>query len=243
VDFTIVLQKGKVEELEATKYDNGCNGIEKLFKLASTGSTSNMHLFDAEDRLKKYDTVEEIIDDYFVTRLDLYNKRKEHLIEALEQILVVLSNKARYIQELLDGTIDLRKRKRDEIVALLSEKGYNIVDDDGEYKYLTKMPMDSVSEENVAKINREHEDKLDELERIKETTIHCMWLQDLELLEKEYQIYKQERTCKQTGKEGPVKKKMVVKKVSDITKKVVKKTHLLVESEEFEITVSVPIKK
>jgi DNA topoisomerase-2 len=243
VDFTITLQKGKVEELEATKYDNGCNGIEKLFKLASTGSTSNMHLFDAEDRLKKYDTVEEIIDDYFVTRLDLYNKRKDHLIEALEQILVILSNKARYIQELLDGTIDLRKKKRDEIVALLSEKGYQTIDDDSEYKYLTKMPMDSVSEENVAKINKEHEDKLDELERIKETTIHCMWLQDLEHLEKEYLIYKQERTSKQTGKEGPAKKKMVVKKVSDITKKVVKKTHILVENDEFEITVPVFIKK
>ena len=166
----------------------------------------------------------------------MYNKRKEHLIDSIEKILVVLSNKARYIQELLDGTIDLRKRKRDEIVALLSEKGYQTIDDDSEYKYLTKMPMDSVSEENVAKINKEHEDKLDELERIKETTIHCMWLQDLELLEKEYQIYKEERTCKQTGKPNiDKKKKVVVKKVSADTsasasvKKVVKKTHLLVE--------------
>jgi DNA topoisomerase-2 len=241
VDFTITLQKGKVEELEANKYDNNCNGIEKLFKLASTGSTSNMHLFDAEDRLKKYDTVEEIIDDYFVTRLDLYEKRKDYLIEALEQILVVLSNKARYIQELLDGTIDLRKRKRDEIVALLLEKCYQTIDDDSEYKYLTKMPMDSVSEENVLKINREHEDKMDELERIKETTIHCMWLQDLDVLEKEYLIYKEERTCKQTGKEGQVKKKKMVVKVSETDKKkVVKKVHniVVINDESIEIIVA-----
>jgi DNA topoisomerase-2 len=140
-----------------------------------------------------------------------------------------LSNKARYIQELLDGTIDLRKRKKDDIIALLSEKGYSIINDDIEYRYLTKMPMDSVSEENVAKINKEHEDKRDELERIKETTIHCMWLQDLDVLEKEYQMYKEERNVKQTGKpnaNAEKKKKMVVKKVSADTatiKKVVKK--------------------
>jgi DNA topoisomerase-2 len=238
VDFTITLQKGKVEELEAIKYDNSCNGIEKLFKLASTGSTSNMHLFDAEDRLKKYETVEEIIDDYFVTRLDLYEKRKMKLIDSLEKILIVLSNKARYINELLDDTIDLRKKKRDEIVALLSEKGYSIIDDDIEYKYLTKMPMDSVSEENVAKINKEHEDKMDELERINATSIHCMWLQDLDVLEKEYLIYKEERTCKQTGiaTANIVKKKMtIVKKVSEtvVTKKVVKKgaMHILIDEE------------
>lgn len=249
VDFTITLQKGKVEELEAISYDNGCNGIEKLFKLATTGSTSNMHLFDAEDKLKKYDTVEEIIDDYFVTRLALYNKRKEYLISALEHILIVLSNKARYIKELLDDTIDLRKKKKDAIIALLSEKGYDIVDDDSEYKYLTKMPMDSVSEENVAKLNKEHEDKLDELERIKETSIQDMWLQDLEHLEIEYQKYKEERTCKQTGKEKDgqqKKKKMIVKKPVDsetpAVKKVVKKSSpknlLVIDDESIEITVT-----
>ncbi len=252
VDFTITLQKGKVEELEAISYDNGCNGIEKLFKLATTGSTSNMHLFDADDKLKKYDTVEEIIDDYFVTRLALYNKRKEYLISALEQILVILSNKARYIQELLDDTIDLRKKKKDAIIALLSGKGYSIIDDDNEYKYLTKMPMDSVSEENVAKLNKEHEDKLDELERIKETSIQNMWLQDLEHLELEYQKYKEERTCKQSGitnkKNDQVKKKkMIVKKASDTdtppVKKVVKKVANTVVIEEETMEIIVPGKK
>jgi DNA topoisomerase-2 len=256
VDFTITLQKGKVEELEAIKYDNSCNGIEKLFKLASTGSTSNMHLFDAEDRLKKYETVEEIIDDYFVTRLELYNKRKMKLIDTLEQILIVLSNKARYINELLADTIDLRKKKRDEIIALLAGKGYSIVDDDGEYKYLTRMPMDSVSEENVAKINREHEDKMDELERIKETSIHCMWLQDLDVLEKEYLIYKEERTCKQTGiaTANIVKKKMTIVKKAPVdaaatasasVKKVVKKPTIKNDDKKEEeiIEITIPAKK
>jgi DNA topoisomerase-2 len=130
VDFTITLQKGKVEELESSQLEHGCNGIEKLFKLYSTSSTTNMHLFDSSDKLKKYDTVEEIIDDYYLSRFQLYIKRKEFLIEALEKELIILSNKARYIQELLDDTIDLRKKKKTEIIDLLVSKGYNIIDEE-----------------------------------------------------------------------------------------------------------------
>ena len=222
VDFTITFQKGKVEELETTMIDHGCNGLEKILKLTTTNTTTNMHLFDADDKLKKYENVQDIIDDYFVTRLELYSVRKEHMIDALEKELVVLSNKARYIQELLDNTIDLRKKKKIEIIAMLSEKGYNIIEGDDEYKYLIRMPMDSVSEENVDKLNREHKDKSDTLQRIKDTTIYQMWLSELQELEHEYTRYRDDRSQIVT----PVKKagsKIVVKQGSSTNKKIVKK--------------------
>ena len=221
VDFTITLQKGKVEELEAIQTDNGCNALEKLFKLYTTSSTTNMHLFDAEDKLKKYDRVEEIIDDYFVTRFQMYSTRKEYLIAALEKELVILSNKARYIQELLNDTIDLRKKKKIEIVEMLLGKSYDRIDDDLEFQYLVKMPMDSVSEENVDKLNREHKDKSDELQRIKETSVQQMWLSELDNLEQEYGKYRSER-----NQSGDDKKKATAKIVAKpgTAKKVVKKT-------------------
>jgi DNA topoisomerase-2 len=236
VDFTITLQKGKVEELEATNCDNGCNGLEKLFKLYTTSSTTNMHLFDAEDKLKKYDSVEEIIDDYFITRLKLYCDRKAYLIDALEKELVVLSNKARYIQELLDGTIDLRKKKKTEIVEMLLSKGYDVIEEDNDYKYLIKMPMDSVSEENVEKLNREHKDKSDELQRIKETSEQQMWLSELEHLEQAYSKYKDERL---QGSED--KKKKVQMKVGSV-KKVVKKDKSVDLVMEETIDIELPVK-
>jgi DNA topoisomerase-2 len=239
VDFTITLQKGKVAELESVQLDHGCNALEKLFKLYTTSSTTNMHLFDAEDKLKKYDTVEEIIDDYFVTRLKLYSVRKAYLIDVLEKELVILENKARYIQELLDGTIDLRKKKKDEIINMLLTKVYTVIDDDNDFKYLIKMPMDSVSEENVEKLNREHKDKSNELQRIKDMTEQQMWLKELENLAQEYLKYKAERN--QTN-EVLQKKKVVVKGTA---KKVVKKDKVidLVEEETIELPVKVKAKK
>jgi DNA topoisomerase-2 len=53
IDFNITFAKGKLDQLEAVKLDHGCNGVEKLLKIFTTNTTSNMHLFDAEDKLKK----------------------------------------------------------------------------------------------------------------------------------------------------------------------------------------------
>jgi DNA topoisomerase-2 len=137
----------------------------------------------------------------------------------MEKELVVLSNKSRYIQELLDNTIDLRKKKKDEINAMLIEKGYSVIDDDNDFKYLVKMPMDSVSEENVDKINKDYRNKLDELERVKSITIQQMWLSELEILENEYVVYIKEREqCINGNKKvaDKLKEKKVVKKSKKI---------------------------
>jgi DNA topoisomerase-2 len=220
IDFTITLQKGKIEELEATSVDHNCNGIEKLFKLYTTNTNTNMHLFDANDKLKKYEKVNEIIDDYFETRLQMYQTRKDYMIDAIEKELVLLTNKARYIKENLDGTIDLRKKKKEQVVQMLTEKGYNIIDDDLDYKYLTKMPMDSVTDENVEKIFKEKGAKEVELETIKSTTINQMWCSELDSLREEYIIYKEER---QRVMNGETKKKAKIVSKGTVVKKSAKK--------------------
>jgi DNA topoisomerase-2 len=212
VDFTITFVKGKLDELEKAKGDYGCNGLEKLLKLYCTNSTTNMHLFDENDTLQKYETVPDIINSYYGVRLQLYQTRKDYLIANLERELVLLSNKARYIKENLDGTIDLRKKKKDQIIELLKSKGYDVMDDDNEYKYLLKMPMDSVSEENVEKLMNECGAKRLELESIKATTIHKMWLNELAKLREQYVEYKEERSRQMSGAVGLKKAKKVVKK-------------------------------
>jgi DNA topoisomerase-2 len=229
VDFTITFAKGKLEELESCKGDYGCNGLEKILKLYTTNSTSNMHLFDADDTLHKYEKVSDIIDAYYEVRLQLYQTRKDYMIDALERELVLLSNKAKYIQENLDGTIDLRRKKKEHVVAMLEEKGYDKIDGD-EYKYLIKMPMDSVTEENVERLLKEKGNKESELETIKKTTINKMWLSELEEVKNNYMEYKEERTRLMNGEESS-KKKKVVSKGTSLVKKSVKKPLTVAEED------------
>lgn len=75
--------------------------------------------------------------------------------------------------------------------------------------------MDSVTEENVEKINREHEHKLHQLEIIKATTINQMWLNELNELEIEYMKYKEQRH--QLMNEGNTNTKSKTKTVKNKT--------------------------
>jgi DNA topoisomerase-2 len=218
VDFTITFAKGKLEELEHSKGDYACNGLEKLLKLYTTNTTTNMHLFDADDKLQKYEKVSHIIDAYYDVRFKLYQTRKDYMIDSIEKELILLSNKAKYIKENLEGTIDLRKKKKEQVLEMLESKGYDIIDNDGDYKYLTKMPMDSVTEENVEKLLNEKGNKEVELNVIKSTTINQMWSSELDNLSEQYLEYKEVRQRLMDGEETKSKKKKVVSKGKKETK-------------------------
>jgi DNA topoisomerase-2 len=224
IDFTITFIKGKLEEFEKAKGDHQCNGVEKLLKLYTTNTTTNMHLFDANDKLQKFEKISHIIDTYYDVRLNLYQTRKDYMIESLKKELMLLSNKAKYIKENIDGTIDLRKKNKEQVFEMLLNKGYNIIDDTTNFQYLTKMPMDSVTEENVEKLYKERHNKEAELELITSTTINNMWLSELETLKEQYIEYKEERD--KLMNEVPKKKAVVSKSV---VKKVVKKQMLVVQ--------------
>lgn len=184
VNFTVKFHTGALEKLEATTTsDENINGIEKYMRLASSHSTSNMYLFDADDKLRKYETVEDIIKDYYKTRVKMYRQRIEYIVDVLQKELCLLSNKAKYIIENLEGTIDLRRKKKQQIIDLLIAKKYDMLEDDTEFKYLVKMPMDSVSEENVAKIMNQKGDKEAELAKYQKMKPTSLWLSELKELE------------------------------------------------------------
>ena len=208
VDFTVIFPKGKIQELEASVDANGCNGVEKLLKLFTTISTTNMHMFNSEFKLHKYSTIEEIIDDFYGVRLGVYQKRKAYLVEDMEKKLIRLSNRARYIQETLNGTIDLRRKTAEQVSTLLTGMKFALID--GDYKYLIKMPMDSVTQENVANIMKEKENTEAELALLKSTTLEKMWIHELDVLNTEYDKYKLYREQIQQGS-GTEKPKKTIK--------------------------------
>jgi DNA topoisomerase-2 len=208
VDFTVVLPKDKLAELEKTVDANGVNGLEKLLKLSTTVSTNNMHMFDSNIKLHKYTNVEEIIDGFYGVRMDTYKKRKEYLVADMEKKLVKLSNRARYIQETLFGAIDLRRKTAEQVTTLLTGMKFALYD--GDFKYLIKMPMDSVTQENVEIIMKEKSNTELELAALKAKSLETMWLNELDLLEIKYDMYKTNREIIQTMNQP--KKKLSIKK-------------------------------
>ena len=186
VEFDIQFYPGILIKLINEKHDYNLNGIQKYLKLYTTQSTTNMHLFNEKEQLRKYENVYSIIDDYYKIRLEFYKKRKDYLIDKLNKEIILLSNKAKFIQYNLDDKIDLRKKSNTEIIKIMEDLNFDKHVNDNNYNYLTKLPMDSVSKENVEKIMREYQDKTKELENIKIISIEKMWLNDLNNLKIAY---------------------------------------------------------
>jgi DNA topoisomerase-2 len=198
--------------------DAGTNKLEKLLGLFTTQSTSNMNLFDPREKLRKYTTIYDIIEDYYTERLVLYAKRKAAMLAQLANELRVLTNRARYIQEVLDDKLELRRQTKDAIFAKMTAHGYEHIDGDTEFKYLLKMPMDSVTDENVRNLLSERDTKRAQHQGLQETSIQALWTRDLDELEAEYRKWMAATAAAaETGTSGgaaaaPTKKKMVVKK-------------------------------
>ena len=208
VDITITFPRGKLVELESIMDINNVNGLEKLLKLTTTITTTNMHLFNHECKLHKYESIQEIIDEFYEVRIKTYQKRKDALVLEMEKLLLRLSNRAKYILEILDDIIDLRRKTTLQVCEILTLRGYSQIE--GDFKYLTKMPMDSVTIENVDAIVKEQKNTEQELEKLKTTHVSKIWLDELTLLENEYSVYKTYRENIQNSVEKKEKRKLFI---------------------------------
>ena len=213
IDITVVFPKGRLAELEqSVDPTTGVNDLEKMMKLTTSLSTTNMHMFNHQFKLHKYANVGEIIDDFYGVRLDIYGKRKAALIKDMQKKLMKLSNRARYILETLEGVVDLRRKNAQQVSELMDARKFDKLE--GDYKYLIKMPMDSVTQENVQSILKEKEETEKELNILTATTLEKMWLSELDEFEREYGVYKKRREQIQSGNSataGGAKTKKIVK--------------------------------
>tara|TARA_B100001094_G_C17895812_1_gene653950 strand:- start:289 stop:786 length:498 start_codon:yes stop_codon:yes gene_type:complete len=165
-----------------------------------------MHLFDENEKLIKHDRPEEISNHFIDVRMNVYVKRKEYQVKLLEHETMVLTNKARFISDILNDKLDLRRKKRDVVNALLTKEGYDVIDNDSDYKYLVRLPMDSVTQENYDKLVQDKNNKIQELQILKATSEKDIWLSELDNLEKQYSTYKDKRNNVSFKKKIKVKK-------------------------------------
>jgi len=103
------------------KFKNNSELFIKTFNLESSLSITNMVLFDPDGKLRKYNTVEEIISTFYDLRLKYYQIRKDYMISVIKKDVAILSNKARFIKMIIDDELVIKKKMRNAIVNELFE--------------------------------------------------------------------------------------------------------------------------
>ena len=175
-----------VTELASNSSDVlGCNMLEKFLSLYNTCSTKNMHAFDEHEHLNKYNNVGEIMDNFIIVRREYYIKRIALQIDKLEKEYIIMSNRARFINEIISDKIDLRKKSSLEVYELLKVNNY-ATDSEGSFKYLTQMHMDSVTLENSTRMNEELGNKRKRIVELQTRSVNNTWISELETLQSAY---------------------------------------------------------
>lgn len=99
-------------------------GVYEVFNLRSSISTSNMVLFDAAGCLRKFDSPEQICQEFFDCRKELYKKRKRYLEGMLQAQSDQLSEKARFILMKIQNQLLIENKRKAAIVEQLVKNNF-----------------------------------------------------------------------------------------------------------------------
>jgi len=118
VDFTLHWANGaELEQADAA-------ALFKKLHLSGSLSTANMVLFDSNGRIRRYDTIQQILVEFYQMRLELYRKRQAWIVRALERELIRLDNKVRFIMAVIENQIIIANRKRSELLDELHQRNF-----------------------------------------------------------------------------------------------------------------------
>nr|XP_009499960.1 PREDICTED: DNA topoisomerase 2-alpha [Phalacrocorax carbo] len=200
VKFIVKMTEEKLAEAKAV-------GLHKVFKLQTNLTCNSMVLFDHVGFLKKYDSPQDILKEFFELRLRYYNLRKEWLIGMLSAESAKLSNQARFILEKIDGKIVIENKPKKELIQVLIQRGYesdpvkvwkesqNKEEEEEEeeeesekesaaatgpdFNYLLNMPLWYLTKEKKDELCKQRDNKEKELENLKCKSPSDLWKEDL----------------------------------------------------------------
>lgn len=163
--------------------------IYERLKLRMNFSIRNMHLFSWDNTIKKYNSVNEIIDEFYKLRLEKYGERKEHMLMTLENTAKYLEAKIRFLAMVNDGTIQIYKKTKTIIESQLEQHAFPKSNNDNTYNYLTSMSILSFSEEHTQRLQQQLDQTHVDIRQLESKTPGQLWLDDLACFEKEYNNY------------------------------------------------------
>lgn len=88
-------------ELHEEYIQKNMDRLYSIFKLSNKISLRNLVGFNSRGAIRKYDSIQQIISEFFEIRLLFYRKRKEYLLSRLERDVQVLDMKVRFVQEVI----------------------------------------------------------------------------------------------------------------------------------------------
>jgi DNA topoisomerase-2 len=168
-----------------------------------------MHLYTSKGTIAKYDTVEEILKEFYLIRYAFYVKRKIYILKKLKRELNIYESKIRFIREFIDGKINIMNKEDAEVEQILQENDYpkfsteeNDIKNEkpeasnesenenenefGSYDYLLNMKMRTLTKNRIQELEKLYEEKSAYSKMLEEKSEKDIWKEELEEFRKCY---------------------------------------------------------
>ena len=166
-----------INKLNDTVDEKGLNSLYKLLKLYKTIKISNLTLYDSSLKLKTYNNVNEICNEFYKFRLPYFGKRKELLINKYNEEINYLTNQINFINLVKNNPkiFNLEENKMIDLIVNNKIKKHN-----NSFDYLINMSFKQLSIDNLNRLNN----KIKELKSLKKEleskTEKDLWLDNLQ---------------------------------------------------------------
>lgn len=141
-------------------------------------------LFD--DKPKKYETPEEIIEDFCGVRYELYQKRKEHLLKRYRTELRKDKNKYKFITEIINKTLVIFNREEQELFEEMRNKKYDEEPGNEPFGYLINMSIRSMTKQRLEVLKKSINSLKQKILNLQQKSPGRLWSDDLEEFKTEY---------------------------------------------------------
>ena len=134
----------------------------------------NLTVVNQDGKLKVYDTPNEIVADFCDYRITKYTERYEYYIAEGKKDLSVMQSKIKFIEMVLDGTLDFNNKNRKELKKELTPHF------DGDIiETLIKMPIYSLCEDELNKLKKDGTDLYKQIEQWKTVDVRKEFVKEL----------------------------------------------------------------
>ena len=152
------------------------NKLHNLLRLVRNINLTNMHCFSSEGKIKKYNNINQILEEFYNYRLNIYQNRKLNLIKTIKEKIEIESSKEKFIDAVISDKLKIYKLDDDKInneldkMKLFKKNGYD---------YLFNINLRGITKNKIQELNNKIIELKKELNKLNKLSNIDMWLNDL----------------------------------------------------------------
>jgi DNA topoisomerase-2 len=166
--------------------------FETRFKLNTSHKTTNMVAFDTTGKIRRYGSVGNVMEEFYVRRLAAYRERKAHMLAAMATEITELEARLTFVRAVVERRLVVANAEDADLLAGLQALALPPLSG-GEglrgYEYLLRMRVDRLKASAVAELDAEVRAMKEARDTLERTSVESLWLTDLDVFSKAWEDY------------------------------------------------------